>query len=332
MKQQRQAGYWPGYHAARASEKDFVIGYVKDLVWENPPPEPVRKSRRGRPKVYPRAEMAVACILMNHFNISSYDTKNAIASWNLDLDGRVPSTSTILRAHEELDMQWLQDMVATTAKACLEKAGIGEAIEVDSAADSTGVETDRYEDKVKLDKKTGKETVARAKSYLKWHIFAVLKLQIILSCAMTPSSVADTDMLRPLLEKSKKLGRSFAGWWFHADRGYDSDSNCEAVFGMGMRPNILQRKSRENGGNRRDVGKRFRRRAAAMFDGVRYGKRRMVEGIFGAEETRSHRLLCRYRKKETQERFGVLLAITWNVRALNRIRCAAEPAVMPAAA
>ncbi len=59
---------------------------------------------------------------------------------------------------------------------------------------------------------------------------------------------------------------------------------------------------------------------------------RMVEGIFGAEETRSHRLLCRYRKKEPQERFGVLLAITWNVRALNRIRCAAEPAVMPAAA
>ena len=98
-----------------------------------------------------------------------------------------------------------------------------------------------------------------------------------------------------------------------------------------MRPNILQRKSRENGGNRRDVGKRFRRRAAAMFDGVRYGKRRMVEGIFGAE-TRSRRLLCRYRKKETQERFGALLAITWNVRALNQIRCAAEPAAMPAAA
>ena len=52
----------------------------------------------------------------------------------------------------------------------------------------------------------------------------------------------------------------------------------------------------------------------------------MVEGIFGAEETRARRLLCRYRKKETQERFGMLLAITWNVRALNRIRCAAETA------
>ena len=66
-----------------------------------------------------------------------------------------------------------------------------------------------------------------------------------------------------------------------------------------MRPNIDQRKSRGNSGNRRNVGKWFRRRAAALFDRWRYRKRGMVEGIFGAEETRAHRLLCRYRKKET---------------------------------
>ena len=157
--------------------------------------------------------------------------------------------------------------------------------------------TDRYEDKVKLDKKTGKETVERTRPYLKLHLFAVLKRQIILSCKMTPSNVADTDMLPLLFEKSKKLGRSFAGWWFHADRGYDSDRNCKAAFDMGMRPNIDQRKSRENSGNRRNVGKRFRRRAAALFDLWRYRNRRMVEGIFGAEEKRAYRLLCRYRKK-----------------------------------
>ena len=64
-------------------------------------------------------------------------------------------------------MQWLEDMVAEIANACLKKAWIGEAAEADAAADSTGVETDRYEDNAKLGKKTGKETVARAKSYLK---------------------------------------------------------------------------------------------------------------------------------------------------------------------
>ena len=160
---------------------------------------------------------------------------------------------------------------------------------------------------------------------MKLHVFAVLKRQVILSCKITPGNVADTDMLPSLLEKSKKLGRSFAGWWFHANREYDSDRNCEAAFGMGMCPNIDQRKSRENGGNRRNVGKRFCRRAAALFDRWRYLKRRMVEGIFGAE-TRAHLLLCRYRKKETQERFGLPLAVTWNVHELNRIRCAAETA------
>ena len=241
------------------------------MVRKDPPPEPERKSRRGRPRAYPLAEMATVCILMNHSNLSYRKAENAAASWNLDLNGLVPDHTTILRAHAELDMRWLERMVAATANECLEKA------------------------------------------------------------RMTPSSVADTDMLPPLLEQAEEMGRSLAGWWLHADRGYDSDRNCRAALDAGMRPNIDQRKSGRNSGNRRSVGKRFRRRAAALFDRARYGKRMMVEGIFGTEETRARRLLCGYRKKETQERFGMLLAITWNVRALNRIRCAAETAAGPAA-
>ena len=301
------------------------------MVRKDPPPEPERKSRRGRPRVYPLAEMAIVCILMNHFNLSYQKAENAVASWNLDLNGLVPDHTTILRAHAELDMRWLERMVAATANECLEKAGIGEAGEAGAAADSTGAETDRYEDRARLDKKTGKDTLVRVKSHLKWHVLAAVGPQVILSCRMTPSSVADTDMLPPLLEQAKELGRSLAGWWLHADKGYDSDRNCRAALDAGMRPNIDQRKSGRNSGNRRSVGKRFRRRAAALFDRARYGKRMMAGGIFGAEETRAHRLLCRYRKKETQERFGMLLAITWNVRALNRIRCAAETAAGPAA-
>ena len=230
-------------------------------------------------------------------------------------------------------MEWLDGVVAATAAACLEATDEDAA---DMAADSTGVETDRYETKTKLDRKTGKESAVRVKTYLKWHILAAVGIQVILSCATTPSSVADTDMLRTLLEKSKKLGRSFAGWMLHADKGYDSDQNCEAVFKMGMRPNIAQRKSEKNSGDRRNVGKPFRRRAGEMFDPARYPKRKMVEGIFGAEESSNHRLRCRFRKKGTQERFGPLLAITWNARTLNRIlhraEKTAEKAAAPAAA
>ena len=49
-----------------------------------------------------------------------------------------------------------------------------------------------------------------------------------------------------------------------------------------MRPDIDQSK---NSGNRRDVGKRFRRRAAEMFDPVRHEDRKMIEGIFGGVAT-----------------------------------------------
>ncbi len=104
--------------------------------------------------------MAAVCILMNHFSIYQ-KAENAAASWNLDLNGLVPDHTTIFRAHAALDMEWLERVLATIANACLERAGIGGAGEVDTAADSTGVKTDRYEDRVKLDKKTGRDHRAR---------------------------------------------------------------------------------------------------------------------------------------------------------------------------
>ena len=47
--------------------------------------------------------------------------------------------------------------------------------------------------------------------------------------------------------------------------------------------------------------------------------------VAGADvETADHRLYCRYRKPETQARFGPTLAICINVETLNRIRCAVK--------
>ena len=180
MKRQRRDGYWAEYHESCASKKDFAIDYIKDLVEKNPPPEPARKSGRGRPRVYSLAEMAIVCILMNLFNLSSRKTENVAEWWELDLGGRVPDHSTIARAHRDLDAEWLEKTVALTAEACLKQAGVDKHV---SAADSTGSETDRYEDSVRLNKKTGKETVVRVKSYLKWHVFAAVGLQVILACA-----------------------------------------------------------------------------------------------------------------------------------------------------
>ena len=326
MPHQRRDGYWPDYHDAHASKKDFVVGHVKDLVRKNPPPEPARGGGRGRSPVYPRTEMAIACILMAAFNITCRDAETEVPSWRLDMDGLVPDHTTIWRAYGALDKEWLEGTLARVASECLEESGIDRGA---MAADSSGIETDRYADATVLDKKTLKEEAVRVKSYLKWHVLAVIGLQVILSCRTTPSNVNDTNVLPYLLDKAGKLGRSFDGWMFNADKGYDSDSNCRAVIGMGMHPNIKQRRSAENSGNRRNVGRPFRRRAGEMFDPDGYKRRGMVEGIFGAEEAAGHRLRCRYRKESTRERFGTVLAIAWNVCALNRIRCTVENGRMP---
>ncbi len=128
-----------------------------------------------------------------------------------------------------------------------------------------------------------------------------------------------------LLRKIKKTGIAFAGR-FNADRGYDSDRNCRLVFGAGMTPNIKQR------GNAVNRTKKFRKKAAGLFDGEIYKKRGMIEGIFGAEETEGHRLLCRFRKTSTRRRFGLCKAIGWNLEVLNRLECAARRNIQVVAA
>lgn len=321
MAHKRRDGYWPDYHLGHARKKAFAVDFVKSYVDQNPPPEPVRESNRGRPRIYQYRHLVAACILMTFFNLTLRDTELEAQLWGLGSGSRSPDHSYLCKVYAKVDEEWLETALARIAAACIEESGIETGA---MAMDSSGVETDRYETAERLDKKKGKEVEKREKTYLKWHITAVLGLQIILSCAMTASNVSDTSMLRPLLAKVAKIGRSFEGWLFNADRGYDSDANCELVFGAGMLPNIKQRKSVANSGNARNRGKPARRRAGELFDPEKYKRRGMIEGIFGAEEMAGHRLHCRYRKKEAQVRFGLLLGITWNICVLNRIRCSLE--------
>ena len=53
-----------------------------------------------------------------------------------------------------------------------------------------------------------------------------------------------------------------------------------------------------------------------------YRKRALIEGIFGAEETRRHQLHCRFVRKDNRRLFAKGRAIAWNIRALNRFECA----------
>ena len=157
----------------------------------------------------------------------------------------------------------------------------------------------------------------------------MIGLQVVLSCRTTPGNVNDAGVPPSLLDKADRLGRSFDGWVFNADRGYDPDGNCRAVIGVGMRPDIKQRRGAGNSGDRRNAGRAFRRRAGEMFDPDGYKRRGMAEGISGAGEAAGRRLRCRYRKEPARERSGTVPAIARDACAPSRVRCTVGNGRMP---
>ena len=76
--------------------------------------------------------------------------------------------------------------------------------------------------------------------HLKYHIVAVLGLQIILALGV-PSSINDVTMLPTILGEMRRQHLLPDPSIFHADRGYDSNYNRHILFTMGIMPNITQR-------------------------------------------------------------------------------------------
>ena len=153
------------------------------------------------------------------------------------------------------------------------------------------------------------------REYLKYHIVAVLGLQIILESEITPGNVSDTAMLPPMLSEMERQSLSPGPSVFHADRGYDSNHNCQMLFERGIIPNIKQR------GGAVNSGKPYRSRAAKIFDGEEYHQRGMIEGVFGGAESKRHQLHYRFILPDNRRRFGKIRAIAWNIKVLNRLRC-----------
>ena len=183
------------------------------------------------------------------------------------------------------------------------------------AADSTGVETDIYDKKVRPIKSEKRFEKVRVKRFLKWHIVAVLDHLIILASTITSSSTHDSPVLRITLKKVKSTF-DLHGSIMNADKAYDAEANFESLYSMHIHPNIRQREG--------SVNKilRHRKKASKEFDEDVYHYRGLIEGIFGAEERANHQLHCRYTIKQNQRRFGIIKAIGWNLQVLNRLQCA----------
>ena len=114
-------------------------------------------------------------------------------------------------------------MLVRTARLCMTEAGGATG---PLGTDSSGVETNRCGTVVRPLKRERDFVEMAQKEYLKYHIIAVLGLQIILESEITPGNVTDTAMLPPMLGEMERQGLSPGLPVFHADRGYDLNYNC----------------------------------------------------------------------------------------------------------
>ena len=327
IKHKRKDGYWLYYHLAHTVERDTVIGNIVYLVKENPPlpcSKNVSRSsnRRGRKPVHSWEKLVCICILMVIFGLTYRDMQNAVPSlnlpWNND-DEPYPDHTWIARTFKKIPLKYLEDILTRSAYMCLKESAGWKKEGLLLASDSTGIETDRYDYEVRPIKKNKKFELIRVKQYLKWHVIAVLDHLVILNVRTTNKNTHDSPVLRTMLNRLKKYGINLAGSIFNADSGYDGENNYKSIFMMNMFPNIKQRINARNKGKNR----KYRKKASEIFNISLYHYRGLIEGIFGAEETaHHHQLYCRFRLKNNQKRFGLIMGIGWNMGVLNRLQCA----------
>jgi hypothetical protein len=268
--------------------------------------DPWPRPKRGLRPVHSPRKMAVICVLTVILGFSYRNMESLLHMLRLPWPWEpVPDHSTIHEAFRRISEACLNQMLAKSAAQCIAESGWVRGI---AAADSTGVETDRYET---VDVKMKK---VRRRISVKYHVIAILDYNIIMAAKITSRRTADSRTLRSMLKDLPQMEDSI----FDADKGYDSDRTCELVYGKMMKPNIKQRET--EGANR---GLRFRRRAAEEFDEAVYRYRGLIEGIFGAEEA-GKGLKTRCRLRRMHRRWGVALAIGHNLAVLNRLRCARQ--------
>ena len=311
-KHHRRDGYWKVYHQAHTHELDALVDGIVSLVKESKPTCKVKRTRRGRRPVHSWEKLVSVCLLMIVLGYTFRDMQNEVPKLDLPWNEPYPDHSTIHRAYQEIPAEYLDSLLDRTAQLCIEEANWTRGV---LASDSSGVETDRYEEVVRPNKRERRFEKVRRLFYLKYHIIAIVDHLIILRARVTSYRSADSPTLRSMLGRFP----SFPGSIFNADRGFDAEANFKRVYSLGMRPNIKQRVSRGPvGANRKRL--RHRSRASREFDQSVYRWRGMIEAIFGAEESDEHNLRTRFRKEGNREKWGPIMAVGWNLKVLNRLR------------
>ena len=240
----RRPHYWRYYHLGHATGIAFLIEIIAGPIRENPCPRPA-KSGRGRPPIHSIKKMDSICVLMVAFHKTYRDMGSWLYVLKIPWNEPVPDHATMAKHFQTIPADWLDSVLAETARRCMAEA---DWIAGSIGADSGGVETTGYEQVTRPGVKKRDFVENPRKIYMKCHIVAALGLQTIMASETTPSNANDSTMLPVMLDAMERQDLDPGQSALNADRGCDSDKNCGRVLGMGMIPNIKQRKDAVNRG------------------------------------------------------------------------------------
>lgn len=269
---------------------------------------PWQAGRRGRPPVHSWIKMAFLVAFMAYLDCPLRFMESLAYTLKLPWREPVPDHTTIYRAMKKVPKECLERLLAETVRSCIRVSGWRRK-EGLLATDSSGVETDRYE----------RAMIAcrwrRRKRYITLHIIAILDLMVVAAVQVTSSRTRDSTTFRRLVKQMRRTGiaEEVFGGVLNADKAYDADEICRLE--LGSQPNIKQREAHGR-------GKRFRRKAAEEFSQEIYRYRGLVEGIFGVYEVKMHGLHTRHRLRKTQQKWGLLIAVGWNLKTYSRLESA----------
>jgi hypothetical protein len=218
----RRDGYWTYYHLAHTQERDSLLANIVSLVKENKPPVKPKQTRRGRKSVHSWEKLVCICIIMVVMGYSFRDMQNNVPSLNLPWNEPYPDHSTIHKAFQKIDEDYLDLILEKTAYLCIKETSWKKGV---LGADSSGVETDRYETVMRPNKKKGCFEEVRRRIFLKYHVVAILDYLVILRAKITSERQNDSPVLRSLLQKFRKMKGSV----FNADKGYDAEANFKRI-------------------------------------------------------------------------------------------------------
>lgn len=230
---------WDAYNAAQKEEVKLFDELLSDLVQVIPEPE----QKTGRPRL-PLSENLFCAIQKVYSQLSSRRAytlfKNATAKGQIDHTPHFNATSELFNKPEITPI--LHRLVMLSA---LPVAGI----EVDFSVDSTGFRTNTFSAYY-----ADKYGTAKEHHWLKAHLCAGVKTNIVAAVAITDENAHDSPQFGPLI---KKTATGFTIDEVSADLAYSSRANLQAVANVGGKAYIPFKRNATGAAGRSAIWKKM---------------------------------------------------------------------------